>query len=321
MTNREYSAGAFVYIKKAGKVRFLLLEKDNGEYDMPKGHIENGESSRQAAMREIKEETGIDAQFEAFFSKSTAYFFFKSGARIAKQVRFFLCRVESEKVEISKEHKGYEWCDYDAALGKLKHKNLKELLGAAMDYISRIDAMEMINKEYRDLPKRDAKWDLSVRLVPGEGRLDAKLMIIGQAPGANEDEQLRPFVGRSGQLLDSLLRRVRINRKNTYITSVVQFFPPQNRLPSRSEVALCKPFLEKQMQIVKPRYVIALGNLSSETLLGIGEVEKNHGRLIERDDVTYLITFHPAAALRFKDNYGLMLADFRKLREKAAKNL
>ena len=316
MISREYSAGAFVYMKRGSEIIFLLLEQNNGEYDLPKGHIEKGESSEQAAIREIKEETGIDAVLDRFFYLSTEYFFFKGKRRIAKSVKFFLCEVHSERVSISEEHRGYAWCDYETAMKKLKYKNLKELLAAVTDYISRMQAMGKVNKEYAYLPKNADGWELSERLVPGEGRLDAKLMIIGQAPGANEDVQLRPFVGRSGQLLDSLLKKVGIDRKDAYITSVVQFFPPENRLPSRTEVAICRPFLKKQIEIIRPKYMITLGNLSSSTLLGAGEVEKNHGKLIEKGEMTCLVAFHPAAALRFKDNYGLMLSDFRKLRER-----
>ena len=319
MIAREYSAGAFVYMRRGGEIIFLLLEKNNGEYDLPKGHIEKGESAEQAAIREIKEETGIEAVLDRFFLMSTEYFFFNGRKRIAKSVKFFLCEVHSDRVSISKEHKGYAWCDYETAMKKLKYKNLKALLATVMDYISRESAMEKVNKEYADLPKNAGSWELSKKLVPGEGRLDAKLMIIGQAPGANEDELLRPFIGRSGLLLDSLLRKVRIDRKDAYITSVVQFFPAGNRLPSKREVEICRPFLEKQIDIIRPRYVITLGNLSSSTLLGAGEVEKNHGKLIDKDGMTCLVTFHPAAALRFKDNYGLMLSDFRKLRGRMGK--
>jgi DNA polymerase len=137
-------------------------------------------------------------------------------------------------------------------------------------------------------------------------------MLIGQAPGANEDKELRPFIGRSGKLLDSVLRRARINRKNTYITSVVQFFPPKNRIPTPEEIRICKPFLLRQIEIVRPRYVVLLGNVSSNAVLGRGEIEKNHGKLSSNGGIEYMATFHPAAALRFKDNYPLMVEDFKR---------
>ncbi len=320
MSAFEYSAGAFIYRRSGGGVSFLILKKRNGEHDLAKGHIEKGETAIDAAKREIKEETGIDAEFDRFFLESTKYFFFKKGKRIMKQVKFFLCEVKSDKVAISKEHLGYEWCDYNEAVKKLGFKDLVGIMSVAMEYIRRKEQMERINAQYARLAQLTKGWSLSRRLVPGEGRLDAKIMLIGQAPGANEDEELRPFIGRSGKLLDSLLKKAKISRRRAYITSVVQFFPPKNRMPTREEVALCKPFLIRQLELVRPRYVVTLGNLSSSTMLGIGEVEKNHGRLVEKGGIDYLITFHPAAALRFKENYGLMLDDFRKLAKRIGKN-
>ncbi len=316
MTDFEYSAGAFVYRHYGGAVLFLILKKQNGEYDLPKGHIEKGEDSEVAAKREILEETGIEAQFDRFFSEITRYFFFNKGTRIAKQVRFFLCEAETAEVKISKEHLAYEWCDYSAAVKKLKFKDLVALMPKVKEYIRRRDEIGRINSEYSKLPQKSKGWSLSRRLVPGEGRLDAKLMLIGQAPGANEDAQLRPFVGRSGLLLDSVLKKTGINRNSVYITNVVQFFPPKNRLPSKEEVAHCKPLLFRQIEVIRPKYIVTLGNLATGAILGMGQVERNHGRIIRKDGVDYLITFHPAAALRFKENYGIMLKDFEKLSEK-----
>jgi DNA polymerase len=313
MTVFEYSAGAFVYRYQRGRVLFLLLKKSNGEYDLPKGHIEKGEHAEDAARREIMEETGIDAQFDPFFSESTRYFFFKGSTRIAKQVKFFLCRTESKEVRISLEHLDHEWCDYHSALKKLKFKDLVSILPRVMEYIRRKSEIEDINSEYAMLPKESDGWDLSRRFVPGEGRLDAMIMLVGQAPGAKEDEQLRPFVGRSGILLDSVLRRAGIRRRDTYITSVVQFFPPGNRMPSSEEVKLCRPFLQRQIEMIKPRYIVAMGNLAAATVAGVGQVEKNHGKIIKHHDIYCLITFHPAAALRFRENYALMLKDFKKI--------
>jgi DNA polymerase len=319
MTVHEYSAGAFVYRLYRGDALFLVLKKKNGEYDLPKGHIEKGENSGAAARREILEETGLDARFDGFFSETTRYFFFRKGTRVYKQVRFYLCRTETAAVKISKEHTAYEWCDYDTAVEKLKFKDLVELMPRVKEYIRRKARIEEINSEYARLPQKTDGWNLSRRFVPGEGRLDAKLMLIGQAPGANEDEQLRPFIGRSGLLLDSILKRVGISRNGVYITSVVQFFPPKNRLPSRREVELCKPLLLRQMDVITPQYVVTLGNLAAESVLGMGRVEKNHGKIISRDGIKYLITFHPAAALRFNANIALMDDDFKKLKNEMKK--
>ncbi len=312
-TRFEYSAGAFVYRMEGGRIMLLVLRKQNGEYDLPKGHIEEGEHSEGAAKREIKEETGLDVGFVPFFHRDTKYFFYKDQQRIAKGVRFFLANVTAGKVRISHEHRGYEWLTPERTAERLGYKDLVPLIPQVAEYIRRFEAMERINRDYSALPRTVRGWDLSRRFVPGEGRLDANIMLVGQAPGANEDETGRPFVGRSGKLLDSVLRRAHIRREDAYILSAVQFFPPKNRLPAPKEVSLCRPFFERQLELIKPRYVVLLGNLASASVLGIGQVEKNHGRIISRDGIKYLITFHPAAALRFRDKIALMDRDFDRL--------
>lgn len=320
MTDYEFSAGAFIYRKESGKILFLVLQKSKtGEYDLPKGHIEKGETSKQAAIREIKEETGLDVDLIPFFHKDTKYFFYNGKTRILKSVRFFLAETSSKKVEISPEHKGYEWVDYDQAIEKLKYRDLVRLMPQVADYIERVENMGLINEEYSTLPNKIKGWDLSRRLVPGEGRLDAEIVLVGQAPGANEDELLRPFIGRSGKLLDSVMQRARLNRADTYILSTVQFFPPKNRMPTPKEVELCRPFFERQLKLIKPKFIVLLGNLAASTVIGIGQVERNHGKIVSRDGIKYLITFHPAAALRFNENIALMDADFKKLKNEIKK--
>ncbi|MHB1830648.1 MAG: uracil-DNA glycosylase family protein [Candidatus Micrarchaeaceae archaeon] len=319
MTTFEYSAGAFIYRYERGSPLFLILKKRSGEYDLPKGHIEKGESDTEAAKREILEETGITAEFDGFFSESTKYFFYRNGDRIAKGVKFFLAEAGSSKVRISHEHLSYDWCSYETAVKRLKYKDIVQLMPRVIEYVRRKKAMHEMNDEYSRLPGLAKGWSLSSRFVPGEGRLDASLMLIGQAPGANEDRQLRPFIGRSGKLLDSVLDKSRINRKEVYITSVVQFFPPKNRMPTPKEAELCKSFLFRQMELIRPRYAVLLGNLASESVLGIGEVKKNHGKEILRNGIRYFITLHPSASLRFKENHVLMLNDFKKLAGKIGK--
>ncbi len=319
MTISEYSAGAFIYRYERGRSLFLILKKRNREYDLPKGHIEKGESETEAARREILEETGINAEFDGFFSESTKYFFYRNGGRIAKGVKFFLAEVSSSRVRISHEHLSYDWCSYETAVKRLKYKDIVQLMPRVIEYIRRKKAMQEVNSEYSRLPASTKEWSLSPRFVPGEGRLDARLMLIGQAPGANEDRLLRPFVGRSGRLLDSVLERSRIRRDDVYITSVVQFFPPRNRMPTPKEVGLCKSFLFRQIGLIKPKYAVLLGNLASESVLGVGEVKRNHGREILKDGIRYFITLHPSAALRFSANHALMLNDFKRLAGKIGK--
>ncbi len=314
MTKFEYSAGAFVYRVVDGKIIFLLLKKPNGEYDIPKGHIEKGETPEIAARREILEESGINAQFIPYFSVTTKYFFRRGKEGIAKRVKYFLCEVSSPKVKISNEHIGYEWLEHDEAVKRFKFKDLIRLIDSAFDYVTRYRKISEINAEYAKLAFRPG-WRLSTNLVPGEGRLDTGLMIIGQAPGADEERLRRPFIGRSGRLLEGMLKSVKIERKNAYITSVVQFFPPKNRMPERDEVELCMPFLLRQMEIVRPKYVILLGNVSTYALVGITGAEINHGTVIEKDGRVYMVTLHPAAVLRFPPKGEMMLGDFRKFKK------
>ncbi len=312
MIELQFSAGAVIY-RNDGKPKFLLLRRHNGSYDLPKGHIEEGESAEMAARREIREETGLAPEFIPCFKTTTRYFFNERGKKVLKTLRLFIARTDSSFVRISYEHITYDWVDFDQAVKLLKYKNYARIMADAIAYINRWEEMEALNREYSHLPSKHDEWGLSKRFVPGEGRLDARLMLIGQAPGETEDRLARPFVGRSGKLLDSLLRRARIRRSETYITSVVQFFPPGNRLPTTREVELCSGFLKRQLAIIRPRYVLLLGNLAGKHLAGIGSVERNHGKTIVNGGITYMVTYHPAAALRFKENIEPMEKDMRRL--------
>ncbi len=161
----EYSAGAFVYRMESEVPIFLVLRKRNGEYDLPKGHIEKGETSEIAAKREIKEETGIDASFIPSFSVTSKYFFRRGKETIGKSVKFFIAEVKSPKVKISSEHAGYEWLNREEALRKLKFKDLIKLAGRAFDYIERYKKISEINSRYAKLSS-DPQWRLSKNLVP-----------------------------------------------------------------------------------------------------------------------------------------------------------
>jgi len=317
----EYSAGAFIYRKRASSIELLLLKRKGSDaYDLPKGHIEKGENAVQAAVREIKEETGLDATFLPYFQTSTHYIFTKKKVRISKTVKFFISRAQSNKVIISNEHKGYAWCDIDKVASLLKYKDLLQILPKVTDYIQKSEEMQKLNREYAELPKNIKGWELSKNFVPGEGPLNPDIMLIGQAPGANEDIQRRPFVGRSGQLLDRLLKETKIGRKNVYITSVVQFFPFKNREPSKVEMALCKPFIERQISVIKPRYIVLLGRIAARTILGEESVSENRGRIMTRDGINYLITLHPSAVLRFPKNEPLLKDDLKTVAEELKKD-
>lgn len=315
----EYSAGAFIYKMEKGKPFILFLKNGKNNMDMPKGHIEKGESVEQGALREIREESGINAKFLPYFRESTKYFFVEKKAKILKRVYFFIAKSEGDAVKISEEHLGYRWMDKENAIAETKFKNMKKMLPKVYDYIEKYELVAQLNKEYQELPKTLGNWGLSSRFVPGDGPLDATIMIVGQAPGRNEDIEGKPFVGRSGQALSNYLKKAGIKRERVYITSVVQFFPPENRGPTKEEVALCKPFLLRQIGIIKPRNIILLGNFACEALLGGGKVTQIHGKVVAKDGINYMITFHPAMALRSSKVVAKLLdQDFVHFGEKIA---
>jgi len=142
--------------------------------------------------------------------------------------------------------------------------------------------------------------------VPGMGPCPADIMIVGEAPGFNEDRQGEPFVGAAGKLLDTLLARIGLGRSDVYITNVLKCRPPQNRDPMPNEVESCSPYLARQLSLVKPKVVLVLGRHALERLLpGQGSISRIHGSLVRRGDVAYVPLFHPAAAL----HNGALVAD------------
>ncbi len=147
------------------------------------------------------------------------------------------------------------------------------------------------------------------KAVPGEGKVNAKVMFIGEAPGRQEDIQGRPFIGRSGKFLDKLLMNVKLDRKNVFITSVVKC-RPVNRAPKKDEIAACKPYLLEQTVLIKPRVIVLLGGVALSSVLGIRNITKHHGECVKRGSITYLPTFHPAAGMRFPRIKRMIKLDF-----------
>ncbi|MBQ0135561.1 MAG: uracil-DNA glycosylase [Oscillospiraceae bacterium] len=155
------------------------------------------------------------------------------------------------------------------------------------------------------------------RLVFGDGVENAKVMLIGEAPGKDEDEQGKPFVGRSGKLLTEMLAQVGLSRdKNIYIANMLKCRPPENRDPKKTEQDLCIEWLQKQIEIIDPQVILCVGRISAQRIIGKDfSVTKQHGELIERDGRLMMGTFHPAAILRNINNKPLLKADLLKLAE------
>lgn len=159
-------------------------------------------------------------------------------------------------------------------------------------------------------------WKSRNKVVAGEGSLSAKILLIGEAPGKNEDLQGRPFCGDAGKFLDHLLALAKLERKDIFITSVLKCRPPQNRNPKQEELNACFPWLEKQIKILKPKLIILLGRYALKKILPeIGDISRLHGRYLQRGKDIYFISFHPAAALHQQRLKRVLEKDFKKIPE------
>jgi DNA polymerase len=153
-------------------------------------------------------------------------------------------------------------------------------------------------------------------IVFGEGNPHAELVFIGEGPGADEDEQGLPFVGRAGKLLNRMMQTVGLKREDVYICNVVKCRPPGNRTPEKDEVDSCSPFLYRQIESIKPRLVCCLGAPAVRTVLGIKEgITKIRGQFYNFGAAKALATVHPAYVLRNPREEKILLEDFEKIRD------
>ena len=155
----------------------------------------------------------------------------------------------------------------------------------------------------------------AAHIVPGEGADDADVMLVGEAPGASEDEAGRPFVGRAGKFLDSLLEEAGLARGDVFITNVVKARPPGNRDPKADEIGHYMPWLEQQLALIRPRVVIPLGRHALAHFVPGRKISEVHGELIAAGDRWIVPWLHPAAALHNQGLRETLLADARALPE------
>ncbi len=151
------------------------------------------------------------------------------------------------------------------------------------------------------------------RPVPGEGPPDAEILFIGEGPGYYEDQQGRPFVGPSGQLLEKLLASIGLRREQVYITNVVKCRPPNNRDPLPSEIETCARFLDRQIEAIDPRIIVTLGRYSMERYFPGAKISQVHGRARREGRRVYLPLYHPAYILRNLSVLPEAEADFQKI--------
>ncbi len=183
--------------------------------------------------------------------------------------------------------------------------------------------LQKLREEINEIKNCKLKENAS-NLVFSDGNPNAKVMIIGEGPGANEDKEGFPFVGRAGQLLDKMLNAINLSRKNVYITNVVNYRPPENRKPTEKEVERYLPYLKKHIEIIKPKIILLLGSTAMNAILKNADViSKMRGKWIEIEvnkfKIFSIVSFHPAYLLRQPDQKKFSWIDLKMIREKLRK--
>jgi len=156
--------------------------------------------------------------------------------------------------------------------------------------------------------------------VPGDGKASAKVMIIGEAPGKEEDESGHPFVGSAGRYLDHVLEGTGLDRSDFFVCNVVKCRPPGNRTPKKAEVDICTSnYLFEQIELVNPRLILLLGGVAAKKVLGVKSVNDARGRIIEHEGRKYLVGYHPAVRFYREDLGEKVKEDFARLKRELKK--
>jgi DNA polymerase len=162
----------------------------------------------------------------------------------------------------------------------------------------------------------------ATNLVFGDGNINSKIMIIGEGPGANEDAEGKPFVGRAGKLLDKMLAAIQLNRTKVYISNVVNYRPPENRKPTNTEIERYLPYLKSHIEIINPKILLLLGSTALNTLIGNDVViSKARGKWIQKEigavKPWIIASFHPAFLMRQPEQKKLAWIDLKMIRDKS----
>ena len=173
--------------------------------------------------------------------------------------------------------------------------------------------LEEIREELGDC-KRCKLHQTRQSIVFGEGNAKARLIFVGEGPGYDEDVQGRPFVGRAGQLLTKIIQSMHLDRETVYIANIIKCRPPQNRNPQPDEIAACFPFLEKQIEVIQPKIICALGTFSAQSLLGTTEkITALRGKHFDFHGITVIPTYHPAFLLRNPERKREVWEDMKQI--------
>lgn len=211
---------------------------------------------------------------------------------------------------------GYEEIYLPVAAGNMPPKKVKTL---PIDRFTEATSLEQLEKTIENC-QGCVLWKTRNKFVFGVGNPHADIMFVGEAPGADEDMQGKPFVGRAGKLLDKMLVQVGLNRDDVYIANILKSRPPGNRDPQPDEIAACEPYLHMQIKIIQPKVICSLGRIAAQTLLrtkmSLGEMR---GRWFDYCGIKFTVTYHPAAILRAMSNLDLAIEDLNRLIAEANK--
>ena len=185
---------------------------------------------------------------------------------------------------------------------------------------NKLNQLEELRKRINSIKNCDLKKN-ATNLVFSDGNPFAKIMIVGEGPGANEDKEGKPFVGRAGKLLDKMLAAIKLNRKNVYISNVVNFRPPMNRRPTDEEIKKYLPFLNKHIELINPKILLLLGATALNALIGNEVViSKARGKWTNKkfgeSTVQIIASFHPAFLMRQPDQKKHAWEDLKMIRKK-----
>ena len=186
---------------------------------------------------------------------------------------------------------------------------------------SKTEKLDKLKKKIQSIKNCELKKSAK-NLVFSDGNINSKIMLIGEGPGANEDIEGKPFVGRAGKLLNKMLESIKLNREKVYISNVVNYRPPENRKPTEEEMQRYLPYLISHIEIIKPKILVLLGSTALNALIGNEIViSKARGRWIQKKiasiEVWVIATFHPAFLMRQPDQKKFAWIDLKMIREKS----
>jgi len=195
-----------------------------------------------------------------------------------------------------------------------RKKTLKSING------SKVDRLKNLKNNIKNIKNCELKKNAK-NLVFGDGNINSKIMIIGEGPGAQEDAEGKPFVGRAGQLLNKMLNSINLDRQKVYISNVVNYRPPENRKPTEEEIGRYFPFLQTHIEIIKPKILVLLGSTALNAIIGNEVViSKARGIWIEKEigsiKIWVIASFHPAFLMRQPEQKKLAWIDLKMIRDR-----